>query len=496
MGELKVTRRFLLKKTEVPDSDWDGFKKLAKAVSDDEFNFLPLSGVGNGVVGSSQDGTVDLDRKFNEGTKALQRRDFQRAKELFQQVLAAEPKYRGAHFNLGMACVSQNQPTEGLAEFHKEEEVSPDDTQSMQAAAKLEMYLHRDEDAMQDWKKVQKVDPKNHDAALAIGQFLSSQEKYSEAAEVLEDALQSAPDSPSLRVLLGDAYLKGGKFDKAFPLLRAAADGAEKSKTVDSMILNNIAYELAEANTSLDFAKQCAEKALAELDSQSSSPSGRGLRLTQQYSPAWDTAGWVYFKLGDYKRAENYVHASWLLGQQRTVGEHLGEIYEKLGMPKEAAHVYELAYVAGGASMPGTFGRTSPARVLKGYEGSEKTLKERYHKLTGKALEDSTFSIHRSPNGQWPVSPSEELSRMREVKLGTHSGPSGSADFELIFAVGEPAVVKFVGGSDAMRSMSARLAAAKFRLEFPMDAKATLVRRVTLHCGPYEACSAVMMPLD
>jgi transglutaminase-like putative cysteine protease len=49
-GALKTTRRLVLKKSEVPLSDWNAYKKLAKSVSDDESNYLRLIGAEDGVV--------------------------------------------------------------------------------------------------------------------------------------------------------------------------------------------------------------------------------------------------------------------------------------------------------------------------------------------------------------------------------------------------------------------------------------------------------------
>ena len=75
-----------------------------------------------------------------------------------------------------------------------------------------------------------------------------------------------------------------------------------------------------------------------------------GLHLTYQYGLIWDTLGWVYFRQGDTRRAESMVRASWLLGEDSLVAEHLGEIYAKEDKIQEAAHAYEYALAV--ASVP------------------------------------------------------------------------------------------------------------------------------------------------
>ena len=188
-----------------------------------------------------------------------------------------------------------------------------------------------------------KVDPKNIEAASSLSQLLYQSGKYAEAAEALEGPVKASPDSLGLQYELGSAYLKTGQSEKAVAHLRAALEG----QTRDPMMLNNVAYALADSKTNLELARQYAEEALAKhLDARSLDDIAAidtGTQVTYQLSLVWDTLGWVYFQSGDTNRSESFVRAAWLLGQEGLVGEHLGEIYEKQGRSKDAAHVYELA---------------------------------------------------------------------------------------------------------------------------------------------------------
>jgi len=240
----------------------------------------------------------------------------------------------------------QGKTDDALAEFRKEQQVSPGDPRAYQLAA---MYLAgkgQKDDAIAEWRKLLKADPKSKEGALNIGQLLSQEGKYSEAAQELETALRTSPNTTELQLALGAAYLKSGQPEKAVSNIRAAIE--EKGDGADPMMLNNVAYTLAENKVGLDLAQQYGKKALAKLDEQSTDAEGdaAGLRITYQLSLLWDTVGWVYFQNGDAKRAESFVRAAWLLGQDAIVGEHLGEIYEKEGKTKAAAQVYELALAA------------------------------------------------------------------------------------------------------------------------------------------------------
>lgn len=494
-GKLITKRRLVLKKTELPVADWDSFKKMAKAASEDSFNYIPLRGVKEASGSTTGTGT-DLASKFNEATNAMQQHDAQRAIELLQQVIAADPKYRGAHFNLGLALASSGRIDDGLAELQKEEEITPDDPRSYQAAASMALFTRKRDVAISQLQKLLKIDPNNREGALRLSSLLSQDKKYKDAAEVLEHSVQQSPDSASLQFALGTAYLKASDNAKALPHLQTAAALSEKATPLDYMQLNNIAYTLADANAELDLSKQCIEKALDELDARSNSESAGDqarITLTRDYALLWDTAGWIYFRLGDVKQAETYIRAAWLLGQDGTVGEHLAEIYEKLGLKKEAAHTYELAYSAV-MSSPSSMPMLPPGNAKSDPDSPMQVIADRYRKLTGKTINVRSFD--RLPNGKWPVSPEVELSDMREAKLGTLPGSDGSADFDLKFVANGPTVVTYTKGDAALKSLTKRLELAKFKLEFPAGSKAVLYRRAIVHCSKWAPCSAVLLPTN
>jgi tetratricopeptide (TPR) repeat protein/transglutaminase-like putative cysteine protease len=503
-GVLTTSRQFEIKKSEVAVSDWDDFRKFGKAIADDEFSFIPLDG-GNamvlGKVGEDEDKGDDenLAEAFRKGAEALQRRDSIQAQKFFEKVIARDPEYQGAHFNLGIALGGQNKFNEALAEFREEEKFSPDETRTYIAAAALANILGRKDEAMEEWRKLLKVDPQNHDAALNLSSLLYQGGKYSEAVEVLEGAVKAFPVDPGLQYALGWGYLKTGKSDKAVPHMRAAVE----AQPSDSMMLNNVSYALADGKTNLELARQYAERALEELDEQSVSDISAidsGTQVTYQLSLVWDTLGWVYFQSGDINRSESLVRAAWLLGQEGLVGEHLGEIYEKQGKSKEAAHVYELALATRAepvfrmSSAPAT----SPGLpVIPSFDtgtnhAERDEILSRYKRLTGKS--PSMNETRRLPNGEWTKTPAEELSEMRAVKLGKQPNLSGTAEFSIVFAMGKVESIKYVSGEESLESLTDKLKAAHYQVEFPVGSKAKILRRAELSCTPSAGCMAVLVP--
>jgi tetratricopeptide (TPR) repeat protein len=90
---------------------------------------------------------------------------------------------------------------------------------------------------------------------------------------------------------------------------------------------NNYAYSLSERGEQLEEAKRMAETALR----------------TDPDNPSYlDTMGWIYFQLGNYEQAREYVRRAIDNGDaSATVYEHLGDVYEKLGDTDEAIRMWE-----------------------------------------------------------------------------------------------------------------------------------------------------------
>jgi len=213
---------------------------------------------------SGQVGEQDVGGLFDRGRDALQPRDSQGVQELFEKVIAKDPKRRGAHLNLGIAIMTLNRPNEALAEFHKEQEISPNDPQSFQLAAAAAGFTGNNDEAAAELPKLS-VDPRNAGAATTLGGVLSEQGKYPEAVEVLEAAVKATPDSPGLQFQLGTAHLQAGHSVQAVSHLQKAAEQNDS----DPLMLNNVAYTLAEHDTDLNLARQYAEKALKEIEDRS-----------------------------------------------------------------------------------------------------------------------------------------------------------------------------------------------------------------------------------
>ncbi len=163
-------------------------------------------------------------------------------------------------------------------------------------------------------------------------------EQYEIGIEILEegnDLLLSTDKRLKAQFLssLGDAYHAIGKHEES-------DDYFELSLELDSenhFVLNNYAYYLSERNIQLEKAKIMSRKSN---------------ELHPDEASFQDTYGWILYKLGDYEKALNWLQKSELNGGNNSaiINEHIGDVYEKLGLRDKALKYWKLAHHIGGGS--------------------------------------------------------------------------------------------------------------------------------------------------
>ncbi|HTS06878.1 MAG TPA: DUF3857 domain-containing protein [Candidatus Eisenbacteria bacterium] len=480
-GVMITDRKLTIKKTEVSLSEWGEYRIFGKTVSDDVFGYVRLTATEAG----NEPEPTEPDEMFRQASTALQRRDLKKAQELLNKLLIKQPDYKGAHLGLAFALAGQNRIPEAMVEFEKAEKVSPADPRAYLAAAQMAGMQGKKDYAAEQLRRLLKEDPTNVTAAESVAAYLVEKEKYPEAIEMLETAVKNSPDSSTLQFQLGDAYIKAGQKQKGIAQLHQAAD----SNSTNAMMLNNIAYTLAQAKIDLAAAQKYGEASLARLDEEaraSESSNAAAMQVTYEYGLVWDSLGWVYFQQGDNARAEQYVRAAWQLQEEELVGEHLGEIYEKEGKTQQAARAYEAALAVSSVStVPSPFGPNTT-------RNQEVEIQNRYKKLTGK--DPSLTETHRLPNGEWTLTPAEKLRRSREIKLSNDGKINGKGEFIVSINSHEVESADFEGEDEELRSLESKLEKAHYPYEFPPGSDAILVVRIMLRCHEDTDCTGTPMP--
>jgi tetratricopeptide (TPR) repeat protein len=326
------------------------------------------------------------------------------------------------------------------------------------------------EEAAEVLQDLTKAIPGDSDAHAQLASTLYSLKRYTEAAAEYKSAIQTGKDESQLEAGLGLSYLQAGDHEHGV----AAID---KAVSLDStpLSLNNIAYELAEANLELTRSQNYAEKAVAAEEMESAAISLDKLSTKDLYRMSslaadWDTLGWVYFRTGNLDAAQKYVEAAWNLEQDPDVADHLGQIYEAQHKLQAAIQAYQWALAA------------SPTWMR---HDDMPEARKRLARLSPDKV------ISRSPEA------GEYLGKMRTTHLPRILPGSASADFFLLLSEG-PKVedVKFISGDVKLKSATAVLKKTKLNVLFPDHALTRLLRRAMLVCSPTTGCELVLLPPD
>jgi tetratricopeptide (TPR) repeat protein len=475
-GVLTTERRFVVKLRDVPASEYDAFKKFAKAVADDHEVYAALNSgsppANSSPTHSYQDEIWKLPysenpeaaRAYDQAKDEYDKHDTQAEIASLKRAVEIDPKFTRAWLWLGEIYKFTRQSDLAVQAYRKAVDIDQQPV-SYKALGFALMGMGKFEDAIPVWQALVKISPDDPAALSALSGAFFAAKHYSESAATMESAIKLTPDHPGPYVQLGSAYLRAGNDDKALAAFKKAVEIDQQP-----LWLNNIAYALATADKQLPLALQYAEKAVHEEEAMTakvklSDLKKEDLGYTLSVAAYWDTLGWVHFRLENYDKAEKYLHAAWTVTQGSTEADHLGQIYEKQGKTKAAIHMYQLAL----AGSPATLGNSNLPETRARLE----------HLRPGGSESSLVFSA------------TPELSTIRTFKLPRLAKETANAEFFVLVGTGSKEA-KFISGSDQLKSADKSLDAIDFRTSFPDDGPTRLLRRGILSCFPTSGCAFVL----
>jgi Tetratricopeptide repeat len=451
-----------IKGREVTPAQLNSYRKFNKAITDDETTFITLRA--EDFASAETSDNSEAREFYKQGGEAWRRNDLPQAAIFYQKALEKDPKFAGPMYWLGAAHVAMGEANRGIEEMKKSISLDPTQVNNYDYLCSTLVRHHRENEALDLWKQLLKINPDASQALENEVRLLFSLERYSEAISELEAAVLRYPDVPRIGLELGQAYAYTGNSEKSIA-------ASEKVVEADSsaLTLNNVAYALADNNIHLDDALKYAQKAVAGIEEKTADISLDDLLPDDIHTPDvlaayWDTLGWIHFRLGHFEMAEKYLHAAWLTNQASTIGDHLGQAYEKLDRKHDAMVVYSAVLSAGHAS------------------------------AETKARLDAVRSNDRRASGG--SVPESSLQDMRTYKLGRLSKTHTTAEFYVLMKpAGKPPDVKFISGSEDLRTATKAIGALKFNVLFPDPAETQILRRGILDCEPeLPGCVFVLIP--
>ncbi len=481
-GELTTKRRLVIKRHEVPVSAYEEYKKFSKAVTDDHDVYISLlTGKEAAGVAPYQDEIWQLPystkpeaaRAYDDAREEFNRND--RAAEIasLNHVVTIDPKFTRAWLWLGEIYKSGGEQDLALQAYRKAVEIDPGVPVSYKALGTLLTAMSKLDEAVPVWQKLTSIAPQDPYGAVNLGFTYVLLKNYKDAAPVFEAAAKLQPDWAFLKMDLGICYLHMGADDKAFDYFKVATTLDPSART-----LNGVAYELADANKELPEALQYAKKAVHDQETESNKIDLDALKVedlgTTWALPAyWDTLGWVYFRLKNYDQAERYTEASWRLLLGGLEADHLGQIYEAQHRKGDAIRMYRIAIAFGSP-------KYLPLDIPK--------IKERLARLGGSS----------GPT----VAANDEANKMRSFLLPRLVEGEANAEFFLLFSPQEKSPgfaikgVRFIKGSDKLKSAGKMLSSINYRVRFPDNDPAHIIRRGIVGCYKYTGCSIVLFTPD
>lgn len=448
-------RSLSFKAHELPGARLSDYLAFTRAVTLDQNQPLAIEYAGAGKP--ELPASVTPEQLLSAGEASLNAGNAQSAVPLFQQASQDDPKLSGVWNDLGLAYMRLGKNSDAVAAFRKQLEANPADEH---AGNYLGVALERQKDldgALAAFRAQAEDHPLDPVAHAALGELLIEQHQYAAAVPELEKAGVLAPRDAKIQIALGRAYLNLDKIPEA----ANALDHAARISPTPT-VLNEIAAQLADRKIALDKAETYAKAAVSATEEDL-----RGIDLahvtaeqiaeTAQLGAYWDTFGWVQFQQGDAKRAEPFVRAAWLLNLNGEAGDHLAQIYQKLGDKQRAIQMCALALVAPDA-LPDTRARLT---LLLG----------------GNAKIDALVAQAKP-----------EFEKLRAIPAGKFAGRAEArADFLVLLSPGERSArvesVRFLGGEESLRPIAERLRSLNFGEIFPDAFPVQLVRSGTLDCG-------------
>ncbi len=219
-------------------------------------------------------------------------RKYDEAIEKLQPALKNFPDEFVLNLILGLSYSQKNDHINAKKYFLKCYELNPNDLTALSSLGFTLNQLNEPDEALVYLNKAMSIDSKNIQVLGLLGLIYDNKKMYEECDIVYNQALE--------------------------------ADSS------NAFILNNYAYSLAERGERLDDALSLSKSAVDQ---------------EPENSSYLDTIGWIYFRLGNYDLAKEFIQKAIDIDSNNAVQtDHLGDVYFKLGDHEKAKELWNKAF--------------------------------------------------------------------------------------------------------------------------------------------------------
>jgi tetratricopeptide (TPR) repeat protein len=424
----------------------------------------------SGSPGEAVASNLSVAELMESAQRKMKSMDWGGAKHALDQVKTKNPDQRGLWASYGfIAEVSNHDLDEAKADYRKELANQPDNPWVAQRIVAVQVRSGDREGAQTTLQEFLGKHPDNLQIAEQLGSMEATAGNHAGALKTYEDAAAHNPDNRMLLVQEGDELIQLHRTDEGAAAVKSALDGTD-----DASVLNNAAYVLSKAGTSLDVAEEASRRSIAKLEEESATittaqVNSKSFADANLLIASWDTLGWILYREGKTDQAEAYLAAAWRAGLRAEIGDHLGQVYEVEGKKDAALTTYILAEAA---NLP-----PAPQEVRD-------HIRERIAKLKG-----GTPDKPGTTGGG-----TQALQDLRTYKIAKPQGASGWGTFRLEITSAGVIESQRMSGEQKIDAAKAAIDAMKFPELIPPGSKAHLLRSAVVSCSMGTKCEVVLVP--
>jgi tetratricopeptide (TPR) repeat protein len=232
------------------------------------------------------------------------------------------PDFEVAHILIGEVLQGQGRGAEAIAVYRKIPAQSPFSWMAgLRIADQLES-LDRIDEAAAEFEVLAAARPARFEPLYRLGSLLRNKERFAEAVSAYDRAVEriGKPDRRHWSLF----YFRGISLERISQWPRAEKDFllALDLQPDQPFVLNYLAYSWVEKKLNLDKAKSML---------------ARAVELRPDDGFIVDSLGWVYYRLGEYKKGVKFLErAVELRSQDPVINDHLGDAYWRVGRRQEA----------------------------------------------------------------------------------------------------------------------------------------------------------------
>jgi tetratricopeptide (TPR) repeat protein len=263
---------------------------------------------------------------FTIGRLLISRERYDEAIEVLSDLLAENPDHQPARYLLALAYYQKGETKEGMELLR----AIPPTAEVYEDAIFLQVRIAREKEDLADAvhilaKAIADESARKMSFYIVLASLYKDSGQPEKGRELLDQAEELYPDNTELLFEYGMFLERIGDQDGALARMQQVLE----IEPTNAAALNYVGYTWADRGENLDKALEYIEQAVAR------QPHDGFIR---------DSLGWVYFRMGDFKRAiEELGKALELVADDPIIYEHAGDAYLQAGDLTEARTHYEKA---------------------------------------------------------------------------------------------------------------------------------------------------------